>query len=1080
MTDGNRILDNHGHNVVDHLRESLWDADTFRLVSAYFSIYGYELLAEALDGVGEVRFLFGDPGSVEEVDPGEKEPKSFSLTEQGKLAPTHVLRQKALALACAGWIRSDSVGVRSISRSHFLHGKMYLTDGAAGGTAVVGSSNFTQKGLGGGRQPNLEINLATADANTCTELRGWFDKLWHDPKLTADVKQDVLNALARIGQEQAAEFIYFKTLFELFRDEIDARLDSNQRLDDIHLHDTQIWKTLYEFQRDGARSVISRLRRHNGCILADSVGLGKTYTALAVIKYFELRNERVLVLCPRKLRDNWSLYPAYTNQQGNPFAADRFGYTLLSHTDLSRDGGTSGDVNLARFNWGGFDLVVIDESHNFRNDGGQRYARLIDDIIRQGAQTKVLMLSATPVNTSLIDLRNQIYLMTEGRDDVFRESLGIGNVQTVLSTAQKQFKSWENQKGQRDKAQLLERLGADFLGLLNGVSIARSRRQIERFYAQEIERIGRFPEHEQPDNRYPDTDREGNLSYQEIAEQIGNFRLSVYRPTDYLVDETRLAELAAERQRRNFNQADRERFLIGMIRTNFMKRLESSAHALTLTLTRTVAKIDDLLQRIDQFEKAQQRDLEVVTVTPDEQDIEDDEDFVINRARHPYRLSELDLSRWRIDLGRDRETLDAALKQVAAITPGRDGKLAEIRRIIRDKAQQPTSDQDGNANRKLLVFTTFKDTAQYLYDNLGSLAAELRLNMAMVSGDVTRTTYGANDFNAILSNFAPRARNRTDNNAAPAIDLLIATDCISEGQNLQDCDTVLNYDIHWNPVRLIQRFGRIDRIGSRNKAVCMVNFWPTQDMETYLRLENRVRARMALADMAASGDEDPLSEEDAEIEMRFRDEQLLKLREEIIDLDELDDSPTLSDFTLDYFFAQLLQYLEKNRDQLEALPYGAYAVTTPAAAPAGPGVVFFLRQRNAGAKQRLRRASPVHPFYLVYIRDDGHIRFGCINTKQALDVFEAASTGRASAISSLCDRFNAETHNGRDMARYNDLLNAVVAHIAQAHRTDQTAGLGLSGSRDFMLLTVAESPTAPGDFELITWLVIMDSGQADR
>ena len=1074
MADGSRILDNREHNVADHLRDNLWGADVFRLVSAYFSIYGYDLLAEALGGVREVRFLFGDPGSVGEVDPGRKDPKTFSLTEQGNLTPKHVLRQKALALACAQWIGSDRVKVRSISRSNFLHGKMYLTDSAGSGTAVVGSSNFTQSGLGGGFRPNLEINLATSDAGTHDELREWFDKLWRDRNLTADVKQEVLDALARIGQEQAPEFIYFKTLFELFRNEIDARLDSNRRLDDIHLYDTQVWKALYEFQRDGARSVISRLRQYNGCILADSVGLGKTYTALAVIKYFELRNERVLVLCPRKLRENWLLYPAYTNQQGNPFAADRFGYTLLSHTDLSRDGGTSGDVNLSRFNWGGFDLVVIDESHNFRNDGGQRYARLIDDIIKQGARTKVLMLSATPVNTSLIDLRNQIYLMTEKRDDVFRESLGIGNVGTVLSAAQKQFKSWENQKGKRDKAQLLERLGADFLGLLNGVSIARSRRQIEQFYAQEVERIGRFPEHEKPDNRYPDTDRAGHLSYQGVAGQIGNFKLSVYRPTDYLIDETRIAELKAERQRRNFNQADRERFLIEMIRTNFLKRLESSAHALTLTLNRTVGRIDGLLERIDQFEKVQQRKPETVEVAPDEQDFEEDDDFVINRARHPYRLSELDLGRWRADLERDRETLDAARRQVEAITPERDGKLAEIRRLIHDKVERPASDQDGNANRKLLVFTTFKDTAEYLYNNLGDLAGEMGVNMAMVSGDATHTTCGANDFNAILSNFAPRARSRVDSDAC-TIDLLIATDCISEGQNLQDCDTVLNYDIHWNPVRLIQRFGRIDRIGSRSKTVRMVNFWPTQDMETYLRLENRVRARMALADMAASGDEDPLSEEDAQIELRFRDEQLLKLREEIIDLDELEDTPALSDFTLDYFFAQLLQYLEKNRDQLEALPNGAYAVSAASAPTATPGVVFFLRQRNTGASPRSRRASPVHPFYLVYIRDDGQIRFGCANTKQALDVFEAASVGRVSPIPSLCDRFNAETDNGHDMTHYSGLLNAVVAHITQAHQTNQAAGLGLGGSRDFKLSTADESPTAASDFELITWLVIMDS-----
>ena len=497
------ILDNRTHTVADYLRKNLWDADDFRLVSAYFSIYGYAQLEEALDSVDEVRFLFGDPASVEDVDPGNAEPKSFDVTEKG-LAPNHALQQKFLAQRCAEWVSHDSVNVRSIAQANFLHGKLYLT--SPNSSSIVGSSNFTRRGLGASRHANIEINLASTDIEICAELREWFDQIWADDKLTTDVKQQVLDALGRVGREHAPELIYYKTLYEIFRADIESRLAQEGRLGDIELGDTSIWNTLYQFQKDGALSAITRLERHNGCILADSVGLGKTYTALAVIKHFELRNERVLVLCPRKLRENWSLYLDQIGHTRNPFADDRFAYTLLSHTDLSRDGGKVGDIDLANFNWQNFDLIVIDESHNFRNHQGQRYERLINEVICKGVKTKVLMLSATPVNTSLIDLRNQIYLMTENRQNSFRESLGVSDIGSLLKRAQTQFKQWESQaplNGQRNKRELLDNLGSDFYRLLGGVSIARSRRQIEEFYAGEIDRIGRFPDREKPGKRLP-------------------------------------------------------------------------------------------------------------------------------------------------------------------------------------------------------------------------------------------------------------------------------------------------------------------------------------------------------------------------------------------------------------------------------------------------------------------------------------------------------------------------------------------------------------------------------------------------
>ena len=1071
-----RVIDNHSSKAHDFLRRMLGTAKSLRVVSAYFSIYGFELLAEQLEGLRHVRFLFGDPRSVEDVDPGAQSSKYYELTESG-LSPAVILRQKPLAQRCQAWIQRRSVEVRSMRQSNFLHGKMYLADGEAS-SALTGSSNFTLRGLGGGQQPNVEINLATEDPPTLEELGNWFDALWHNPDRSENAKQKVLDALARIGKDYSPEALYFKTLYELFRDELERRQEGDAAAQAAGLTDSQIWNMLYGFQQDGARSVISKLNAHQGCILADSVGLGKTYTALAVIKHFELANQRVLVLCPKRLTNNWSVYQAANNNKHNPFDKDQFGYTLLAHTDLSRDKGSSGGVDLGQFNWGNSDLVVIDESHNFRNHAGQRYMRLLDEVIKAGAKTKVLMLSATPVNTSLIDLRNQIHLMTEGRDGDFVESLNVRSVGITLASAQKAFRSWEKADppahGKRDKAELVDSLGSDFLRLLDGLSISRSRRQIEEFYSADMVRVGQFPHRSQPVNKHPPTDLKGQLSYEQLAERIKEFSLAVYQPSAYVVDEERKAELEREKKVLNFNQKDREGFLVGMMRVNFLKRLESSPEALRLTLDRTIGKIRVLLEKIARFQSAQS---ETVRLTDDDVTPgldEDDDEFAINRSRNPYRLQELDLARWRADLRNDRDTLQSARDQVALVTPGRDGKLQALSEAIANKAGSPTRNLDGRANRKLLVFTTFKDTALYLFEQLEDLANETGVNMALVCGDLCRSTNGLANFDAILSAFAPKARRRNESSEQADIDLLLATDCISEGQNLQDCDTVLNYDIHWNPVRLLQRLGRIDRIGSQSETIRMINFWPTTDMDAYLRLKSRVEARMALANMAATGDEDLLDEENAQIEINFRDQQLRRLREEMIDLEELDDSPALGDFTLDSFLAQLLTFLQRNKDMLEKMPMGAYAVVEVRDSELPPGVIFCLQQRNSGAESAKRPASAVHPHYLVYVGKNGDIRYGCGSARRILGAFHAAASGKSEPIKALCDRFDQETGHGRAMAAYDDLLNKCIGQIVQAGAASQASGLGLKGDAAFKLPRVSEVARTRADFELKSWLVIQE------
>ena len=1074
------IVDNRRRRVGDFLRERIGAGSALSIVSAYFTIYGYEALRDALNDAGPTRFLYGDPTGVGAMDPKGNEPMSFRLAEDGGMALQQALRQKPLARECADWIR-EQVEIRTIDRANFLHGKLYHIARESGTAALAGSSNLTRSGLGFGAAPNIELNLEVRSGDDRAALLAWFDSLWGDEKLTRDAKEDVLEALARLSRPYAPEFVYYKTLFHVFEDWLAERGERDGLLHDIHLHDTEIWKALYAFQKDGATSAINRLLRHNGCIVADSVGLGKTWTALAVIKFFEMRNERVLVLCPKRLEDNWTRYAAWAGLRDNPFEKDRLNYAVRAHTDLSRYEGMAGPVDLAKFNWGAFDLIVIDESHNFRNEGRDRkddagnivrrsrYNRLLEETVKGGVRTKVLMLSATPVNTSLRDLRNQIYLMTEKRQDAFRESLGIGNIQSMFGVAQRAFLQWENDLPdgrKRDKAALLEKLGADFLALLDAVSIARSRDHVRRYYPEVMEAIGGFPQRARPRNLHPPTDSGGGLSYSAVSGQIDEFRLAVYMPSQYLKDTSRLDE---EKAKLRFDQRDRERFLIDMMRVNLLKRLESSAHAFALTMGRILEKMDALDRLIEEWRErggAQEFD-----ARPDAEEDEDDE-FAVGTTRR-YRLDELDIDRWQQSLREDRQVFKGLLRQAKRVTVERDAKLAALKEELRRKAEDAPVDRDGNANRKALVFTSFADTARYLYDHLeGWAREELGAGIALVTGGGgNRSSAGPSKFFDILARFAPRAQQASPE--GDEIDILIATDCLSEGQNLQDCDLVVNYDIHWNPVRLMQRFGRIDRLGSRNRQVAMTNFWPTADLDDYLGLKNRVEARMALADAAATGLDDPLdrdapTEEEkrktAQMELAFRDRQLTRMREEILDLEEADDGVGLNDLTLDDFLADLLRFIQQHRKALEAAPLGIHAVTD---GDAPPGVVFCLK-RNGDPSART--PNRLWPYFLVYVQENGRVRYGFRQAQQCLALFQELAAGKSEAIMALEDGFDSETRHGRSMEKYEAMLAAALRDISASFGKAERVALG--SDRGAVLTRKPPTPDPDGGFTLIAWLVV--------
>ena len=1099
MSKTSRIRDNTMYGTVaDFLQDKIQNGSDLSIVSAYFTIYAFDKLRNELTGIKGLRFLFGEPSFIN-IDPDKTESKAFQLTETG-LKLQNYLPQKEVAKACADWIE-EKVEIRSVRKSNFLHGKMYYIEKDGAEDAIIGSSNFTVRGLGlSEKASNIELNLEVDSKSDCADLKTWFDNLWESDQV-ADVKAQVLQTLKNAYQDKDPEFIYYKTLYHLFENILADASDMQFAEANPSFLQTEIWQKLYAFQKHGVQACLQKLKAHNGCIIADSVGLGKTYEALAIIKYFELRNANVLVLCPKKLEKNWTLYPIHFRRRRNPLKADRFRYNVLAHTDLSRDSGESNGIDLAQHEWDGYDLVVIDESHNFRNrstntldqDGKlvrkSRYNKLLEDVIQSGGKTQVLMLSATPVNNRLTDLDNQICLITEDRDDAFRNT-GISSISGTLNTAQSRFDTWTAETEQmpeksQEQENLAESLNADFFALLDRLTIARSRTHVINFYENAIEEIGQFPDREPPKSIFPEIDLQGKFpTYQTISRQIDGYQLAIFNPSRYIRQECRHHYGERLLQQREFN-------LIGMMKVNFLKRLESSVSSFATTLERTIENIKERESEIQDFLSAtssvvNESGFDPFAETTEEYGEDDELQTGIEAGKNQaYLYEHLDLDAWLADLRDDRTQLDKIYKIAQNITSDRDAKLEQLKQLIADKVQNPEKNRDGKENRKVLVFTAFADTANYLYDNLHKWVKDaLNIESAVVTGGASRSELVRNDFDEILTNFSPISKERDEGETEgkdelPEIDLLIATDCISEGQNLQDCDYLINYDIHWNPVRIIQRFGRIDRIGSKNKKIHLINFWPTLELDVYINLKPRVEARMALVNLTATGDDDLLSlteKESMEQVWTHRDEQLRRMQTDILDFEDIEEQLNLNQFTLDNFRAQLLNYLRENEAKLRDAPLGLYAVTAPLThegVPVNikPGVIFCLKQTGEGEdSDEGEKLNPIHPYYLVHISDDGEVSIGFTNPKRILERFSALCVGKTNHDQDLCNWFNEETDNGSDTTIYEMLLDAALNSIREAY--NRKVNDQLDASADALLPTADSQITEKTEFELVTWLVI--------
>lgn len=1082
-----RIIDNVNELLGDDLKTEIRQGSKLRIAASTFSIYAFEALRKELERVDELEFVFTSPSFVaaKATDQLPKERRQFFIPtgvtgesslygSQFEIRLRNQLTQRAIARECADWVRRK-VRFQS-NRTGAPMQQFVLVDDKVAYQPIQG---FTSADLGYERG-NAVSNMVTKldDAPMAAQYVALFDQIWSNPTQLEDVTQAVQDHIASVYAENSPARIYFLILYNLFSEFLEDINEDVLPNDRTGYQETRVWQSLYNFQRDAATGIVNKLETYNGCILADSVGLGKTFTALAVIKYYELRNKSVLVLAPKKLADNWTNYNA--NLTTNIFASDRFNYDVLAHTDLSRTRGESMGLRLDRINWGNYDLVVIDESHNFRNadyaeEKESRYQRLMRQVIREGVKTKVLMLSATPVNNRFNDLKNQLQLAYEGESENLAQQLNISTtVDKVFSDAQRVFNEWSKLPPEsRTADRILQMLDFDFFELLDSVTIARSRKHIQAFY--DTTEIGTFPKRRRPESvRVPLSDLPDVPAFNEIFGQLQALTLAVYTPLAYVFPSRiskyeDLYNIKGGTARSNIGQRGREQGLKKLMTVNLLKRLESSVEAFRLTLAKIELAVDNSLTKLTSRTGAA-TDLSSDVVDLD-LDIDDEDDANVEAISFGDKikidLADIDVDAWHRDLWNDRETLRQLLDEMRKVTPDRDLKLQVLKRRIEDKAEHPFNP----GNRKALIFSAFADTAEYLYRELAPVFAGAGLETALVTGGAhaAKTTLGTGyDFQQVLTLFSPRSKQRhlTMPKETGELDVLIGTDVISEGQNLQDCDYLVNYDIHWNPVRIIQRFGRIDRIGSTNAEIQLVNFWPDISLDEYINLKERVESRMVIADLAGTADDNVLTLEDSDA--AFRKEQLRKLQDEVIELEDVRTGVSITDLGLNDFRMDLLGYLKEYGD-LTTAPKGLHAVV-PALPNKGlrPGVLFALR--NINADSNINRGNRLHPHYLVYLDDDGNVIADHTEAKHLLDLIRTGCRPYDEPVAAVTRLFNSATREGTEMGKYSEMLTAAVRSMVEVTEERDIDSLFTAGTTTALTQAIA----GLDDFELIAFIAIVD------
>ena len=1075
------IIDNISKTLKDDLACEIEHGSKVSIAAACFSIYAFQELKEQLKDIDQLRFIFTSPTFTTEKTKKEKREfyiprlnreKSIYGTEfEVKLR--NELTQKAIARECAEWIR-EKVTFKSNTTSENMMGFINIDD-----KSYMPITGFTTVDLGCERGNNAYNYVQKTEAPFSNEYINLFNSLWNDTERLQIVTDEVIENISAAYNENSPDFIYFVTLYNIFNEFLEDISEDVLPNESTGFKESKIWNMLFNFQKDAALAIINKLEKYNGCILADSVGLGKTFTALAVIKYYENRNKSVLVLCPKKLTNNWNTFK--DNYLNNPIASDRLRYDVLYHTDLSRTHGLSNGLDLSRLNWGNYDLVVIDESHNFRNGGKNygednekenRYLRLLNKVVRAGVHTKVLMLSATPVNNRFNDLKNQLALAYEGKSEHIDEKLDTTrSIDDIFRSAQRAFNTWSKQdKESRTTESLLKMLDFDFFEVLDSVTIARSRKHIQKYY--DTADIGSFPTRLKPISKQPClTDLKTAINYNEIFEQLMLLNLSIYTPTHFIQPSKlkKYAELYEDNKVNvGFTQANREYGIRRLTAINLMKRMESSVYSFRLTLERIRDLIDETVGMINEYDQHSSLKITLDDVSDiDEFDYDDqDSDELFSFGKKvKIDLADMDYISWRNALLKDSEILELLSSMISDITPEHDSKLQELLAMLKNKVENPIN----GTNKKVIIFTAFADTADYLYKHVSSyMQKTFNMDTAMITGTIDGKTTAKlkhTDMNTILTCFSPLSKDKAllmpDDKTE--IDVLIATDCISEGQNLQDCDYLINYDIHWNPVRIIQRFGRIDRIGSHNQCIQLVNFWPDVTLDEYIDLKAKVETRMKIVDMTATGDDNIISDEE-KTDLEYRKSQLQRLKEEVVDIEEMSSGISIMDLGLNEFRLDLLEYIKDNPD-VDKAPFGLNAVAR-ATEGAPAGVIFVLKNRSNSVN--IDNQNRLHPFYMVYIKDDGEIVCDHLSPKDMLDRMRYICKNVTEPIPELYRPFNKETRDGRSMTKYSRLLGQAIASIIEVkEESDIDSFLG-GGQVSFL----ADEIKGLDDFELICFLVV--------
>lgn len=964
--------DNEHFKVFDFIKANT-ENGSLDLVTGYFSVNALALMKENINSVEKFRLILGN------LMQEESQVNKIINLLNGNTGISSTLSLSASAQKAVEFLQQDKVSVKNIQKN-FCHAKTYLyTDKTkTKNYFIVGSSNLTDAGLGIKDSSNIELNIAKHDyEDEFKNLKKWFQEQWDKvasekielpDKTKVDVKQYIIELIKNLFKEYSPHDLYYKVLYEMFKDDImELSGDAEFKREIAHLEETTIYQSLFPYQQKGAISLIKMLQKFNGAILADAVGLGKTWTALAVMKYFELKGYTVLLLCPKKLSNNWQQYKI---GQQSRFEKDEIDFYIRYHTDLQEGRfDRYNDKTLRYFKTRPKLLIVIDESHNLRNDKSSRYKFLIDELLlpeNKSRDVKVMHLSATPINNKLMDIRNQFKLMTKGLDDGFKDTeLEIESLENIFRTAQKDFSEWAG-INDRKIADFIAKLPKKFEKLTDALIVARTRKLIEGEFGEM-----NFPKKEDPINEFVTPENIGNLkSFDEILNAV-SVNLTAYRPADYIKDISPKSVLEDEKQR--------QKFLVKMMYILLIKRLESSWFSFKSTVENILNHHINALKKVEQFIQSKtdsaiedvltEEEKEEIDETAAEIDGETEEPITLGKKR-PISLSAITL----IDLF--KKHLEADIKKLSELKANLDKYQADFNA---NKAQDEklnkliehiTNKQKKSDNKKVLVFTVFKDTAKFLYDELKKRGIP---NVAFVSGSISETFdgYSGDKFEPILERFAPYTKlynekdwselyerinlsddyREADKWKVPykkwleiikqhdkdtkykidnPIDVLIATDCLSEGQNLQDCDTVINYDVHWNPVRLIQRMGRIDRIGSPNKTIRGINFWPGKNYEDYLNLKSRVENRMALMTVVGTELDDKMTPELQKMveENPLLPKQAQKMLEQLQitwdDVETGEDTLGLNDLSLEQFRQELFEFFKKNEEFFKKIPNGVF------------------------------------------------------------------------------------------------------------------------------------------------------------